>query len=67
MGLPAQDENKKCIVGVLGFFSLSWAGQQNANEFSEISPGTRVTVSGYHAIFRGKEVASHFPQFFAVT
>ena len=47
MGLPALDENKKCIVGVLGFFSLSWAGQQNANEFSEISPGTHVTMPSF--------------------
>ena len=63
MGLPALDELKKCIVGVLRFF------------FPELGRGNKMLMSSqksvryscYHGIFRGDEVASHFPQFVAVT
>ena len=39
MGLPALDEIRNALLEYLDFSFLSWAGQQNANEFSEISPG----------------------------
>ena len=39
MGLPALDEIRNALLEYLDFYFLSWAGQQNANEFSEISPG----------------------------
>ena len=47
MGLPALDEIRNALLEYLDFFFLSWAGQQNANEFSESSPGTHVTMPSF--------------------
>ena len=47
MGLPAPDEIRNALLEYLDFLFLSWAGQQNANEFSEISPGTHVTMPSF--------------------
>ena len=47
MGLPALDEIRNCIVGVLGFSFPELGGAKNANEFSEISPGTHVTMPSF--------------------
>ena len=50
MGLPALDEIRNALLEYLDFFFFffwSWAGQQNANEFSEISPGTYVTMPSF--------------------
>ena len=47
MGLLALDEIRNALLEYFDFSFLSWAGQQNANEFSEISPGTHVTMPSF--------------------
>ena len=47
ISLPALDEIRNALLEYLDFSFLSWATQQKANEFSEISTGTHVTMPSF--------------------